>query len=50
MLLIAMTDPMDINALDAVEIATNFEVEPVICSENDYELLFGAIYGRGEGG
>lgn len=50
LLLIAMTDPMDINALDAVEIATNFEVEPVICSENDFELLFGAIYGRGEAG
>jgi len=48
LLLIAMTDPMDINALDAVEIATNLEVEPVICSENDYELLFGAIYGRSE--
>ncbi len=46
LLLIAMTDPMDINALDAVEIATNLEVEPVICSENDYELLFNAIYGR----
>lgn len=48
LLLIAMTDPMDINALDAVEIATNLEAEPVICSENDYELLFNAIYGRGD--
>lgn len=48
LLTIAMTDPMDINALDAVEIATNLEVEPVICSENDFELLFNAIYGRGE--
>ncbi|MDR3641057.1 MAG: ATPase, T2SS/T4P/T4SS family [Humidesulfovibrio sp.] len=48
LLTIAMTDPMDINALDAVEIATNLEVEPVICPENDYELLFSAIYGRGE--
>ncbi|SNR87810.1 type II secretion system protein E (GspE) [Humidesulfovibrio mexicanus] len=50
LLLIAMTDPMDINALDAVEIATNLEAEPVICSENDFELLFSAIYGRGEAG
>jgi len=48
LLLIAMTDPMDINAIDAVEIATNLEVEPVICAENDFELLFSAIYGRGE--
>lgn len=48
LLLIAMTDPMDINALDAVEIATNHEVEPVICSENDFELLFSAIYGHSD--
>jgi len=48
LLVIAMTDPMDIAALDAVEIATNLEVEPVICAENDFELLFSAIYGRGE--
>ena len=48
LLTIAMTDPMDIAALDAVEIATNLEVEPVICSENDFELLFSAIYGRGQ--
>ena len=49
LLLIAMTDPMDITALDAVEIATNLEVEPVMCAEKDFEMLFSAIYGRGEG-
>ena len=48
LLLIAMTDPMDIGALDAVEVATNLEVEPVMCSENDFEMLFSAIYGHGE--
>ena len=48
LLTIAMTDPMDINALDAVEVATNLEVEPVICAENDFDLLFSAIYGSGE--
>ncbi len=47
LLLVAMPDPMDINALDTVEIATNLEVEPVICSENDFDMLFNAIYGRG---
>ncbi|MBU1229396.1 MAG: Flp pilus assembly complex ATPase component TadA [Proteobacteria bacterium] len=46
LLLIAMTDPMDIGALDAVEVATNLEVEPVMCAENDFEMLFSAIYGR----
>jgi len=48
LLIIAMTDPMDINALDAVEIATNLEVEPVMCAENDFEMLMRAIYGGGE--
>lgn len=47
LLIVAMPDPMDINALDTVEIATNLEVEPVICSENDFDMLFNAIYGRG---
>ncbi|MEF2144234.1 MAG: GspE/PulE family protein [Desulfovibrionaceae bacterium] len=47
LLVVAMPDPMDINALDTVEIATNLEVEPVICSENDFDMLFGSIYGRG---
>jgi type IV pilus assembly protein PilB len=50
LLLIAMVDPMDIGALDAVEIATNLEVEPVMCSEKDFEMLFGSIYGRGDMG
>ncbi|MGE4506884.1 MAG: GspE/PulE family protein, partial [Desulfovibrionaceae bacterium] len=46
-LVVAMPDPMDINALDTVEIATNLEVEPVICSESDFDMLFSAVYGRG---
>ncbi|WP_241667381.1 GspE/PulE family protein [Pseudodesulfovibrio senegalensis] len=47
LLVVGMTDPMDINALDTVEIATNLEVEPVICTENDFDMLFSSIYGRG---
>lgn len=47
LLVVCMTDPMDINALDTVEIATNLEVEPVICTENDFDMLFSSIYGRG---
>ncbi|MGE4470882.1 MAG: GspE/PulE family protein [Desulfovibrio sp.] len=47
LLIVAMPDPMDINALDTVEIASNMEAEPVICSENDFEMLFSSIYGRG---
>jgi type IV pilus assembly protein PilB len=45
LLTIAMIDPMDINALDAVEVATNSEVEPLICSEKEYNALFTTLYG-----
>lgn len=45
LLTVAMTDPMDITALDAVEIETNLEVEPIICSERDLLQLIGSIYG-----
>jgi type IV pilus assembly protein PilB len=40
-----MVDPMDINALDAIEIQTDMEVEPVICSEQDVNQLINALYG-----
>ncbi len=49
LLLIAMTDPMDINALDTVEIATNLERAGQQLVKR-FELLFSAIYGRGEAG
>ena len=32
---LAMPDPMDINAIDAIEVITNKEVETVICTEQD---------------
>lgn len=47
LLVVGMTDPMDINALDEVEVESNLEVEPVICTENDFDMLFSSIYGRG---
>ena len=45
LLTVATPDPMDIEALDAVEIHTNLEVEPLICTEKDFESLCYAIYG-----
>ncbi|MFP4169334.1 MAG: GspE/PulE family protein [Desulfonatronovibrionaceae bacterium] len=45
LLLVATTDPLDINALDAVEIASNMEVEPVICTEQVLQQLFSSQYG-----
>jgi len=44
-LTIAMIDPLDITALDNIEILTDMEVEPVICTEQDFKLLISAIYG-----
>jgi len=45
LILIAMTDPMDINALDSVEVAANIEVEPVVCSERELNQLMSSVYG-----
>lgn len=45
LLTIAMTDPMDINALDAVEIYTNIEVEAVICTYQEINHLISTLYG-----
>ncbi|MEH0018482.1 MAG: ATPase, T2SS/T4P/T4SS family [Desulfobacter sp.] len=45
-LTVAMLDPLDITALDHIEILTDMEVEPVICTEQDFHLLVSSIYGR----
>jgi type IV pilus assembly protein PilB len=42
---VAMTDPNDIAALDTIELLTNQEVEPVICTERIFNQLYGSIYG-----
>ncbi|MES0445420.1 MAG: GspE/PulE family protein [Desulfobacterales bacterium] len=45
LLTIAMTDPMDINALDIIEVYANTEVEAVICTDQELNQLIGSIYG-----
>lgn len=45
LLTVAMTDPMDINAIDAVEIYSNLEADPVICTERELQDLTYATYG-----
>jgi type IV pilus assembly protein PilB len=45
LLTIAMVDPLDINALDTLEVLTNSEVEPVVCSEREVNQLISSIYG-----
>ena len=49
LLTIAMTDPLDINALDTIEIASNSEVEPVVCTEREINQLISGIYGLQSG-
>ena len=45
LLTVAMTDPTDINALDAIEVQTNLEVEPVICTYQEWNHLLGTLFG-----
>ena len=45
LLTVAMTDPTDINALDAIELHTNMEVEPVICTYQEWNHLLGTLFG-----
>ncbi len=44
-LTIAMTDPLDIKALDHIESLTDTEVESVICTEQELNLLISTVYG-----
>ena len=45
LLIVAMTDPMDIEALDTAEVLTDIEVEPVICTEKELTEIISRIYG-----
>lgn len=49
LLTIAMVDPLDINALDHIEVLTDSEVEPVVCSEREYNQLINSVYGAQSG-
>ena len=46
---VAMTDPLDINAIEDIEIYKNCEVEPVICTEAEMAQLTNVIYGMSTG-
>jgi len=49
LLAVAMLDPMDINAIDAIEVYTNNEIEAVICTEQDLNQLHAGLYGSYSG-
>jgi type IV pilus assembly protein PilB len=45
LLTVAMTDPMDIDSLDSIEVYSNMEVEAVICTYQEWNHLLGSMYG-----
>jgi len=49
LLTVAMTDPTDINALDALEVITNIEVEAVLCTDQEFNNLIASMYGSYSG-
>ncbi|MGM0425569.1 MAG: GspE/PulE family protein, partial [Thermodesulfobacteriota bacterium] len=42
---VATPDPLDLESLDALEVTTGLEIEPVACTEADFEQVFGSLYG-----
>jgi len=48
-LTLAMMDPLDIIAIDYIEVMTNMEVETIICSEQNFTHLLSGIYGAYSG-
>jgi type IV pilus assembly protein PilB len=44
-LTVAMVDPLDIDTLDELEIRTNLDVQPLICTETDLHSLLNSMYG-----
>ncbi len=49
LLYVLMSDPLDIDAQDSLEVFTNMEVAPVVCSESDFEQIFTSLYGLYKG-
>lgn len=48
-LVAAMTDPLDIDAMGALEIYSDREVEPVVCTVAEFAKLFTSLYGAYKG-
>jgi type IV pilus assembly protein PilB len=46
LLTVAMCDPLDINAMDTIEVLSNSEVQPVVCTEMELASLHRAIYAQ----
>lgn len=44
-LMVAMPDPTDVMAMDMVQERVQVEVEPVICTEEEFDGIMGSLYG-----
>ncbi|KUJ95157.1 MAG: Type II secretion system protein E [Desulfonauticus sp. 38_4375] len=44
-LTLGMVDPLDMEAVDAIEIYTNKEVDPVVCTPTQFEQITATLYG-----
>ena len=45
---VAMSDPMDLIALDDLAIVTNYQIEPLLCTDEDLDLVLGKYFGNRE--
>jgi type IV pilus assembly protein PilB len=45
LLTVALTDPLNISTLDAIEMSTNCEIAPVVCTERELNQLISSLYG-----
>ncbi len=45
---VAMSDPMDIIAIDDLSIATNYQIEPLLCNDEDITMIIGKYFGDRE--
>ena len=45
---VAMIDPLDLNAIDDIGIATNTQVEPLLCMEQDMNETIGKYFGNAQ--
>lgn len=48
-LIVAMVDPLNIMAVDHIEIVTDKEVVPVICTEQNFNYLISSVFGSHAG-
>ncbi len=49
-LMVAMSDPLNVFAIDDIKMTTGFEVEPAIAGEAEIKALLAKYYGGGAGG